>query len=342
MKRNLLTRLAAGAALAAMSVALTACSGAAESSVDPNDTSWEATVARAEEQGTLRIYSVAIPIQMQPLVDAFNEAYPNINVEVERGNTDILARVEAELGSGNEGADILLHAGQQWYIDHEENLLDINGPSAMDWPEDEYAAANAPVVSLVPAGFITWNTEIYPDGFETWQDVIDADPQGKLGMRSSIEIVTASHMQFLEDVNGPDYLPTLASLEPKFYDSSVPMTQAVASGEIGVTVLSTIPNIKTMQAEGAPIDYKIPDESWASVYIASALESASNPDAARVFIDFLMSKEGQTAFNADLGGSVLPDIEGAIDSSGFTIISPETMPPAKVEEWVAKFDEIFR
>jgi iron(III) transport system substrate-binding protein len=276
-------------------------------------------------------------------VEAFQEAYPNIEVEMVRGATELTGRVDQEIASGTPGADVFLYAGQQWFLDNADHLAELDVPAAENWPAEGWAVdGKAPVVSLVPAGFITWNTEIFPDGFTDWEQLTDPSVKGKLGMRDTIEIVTASHLQFLEDTNGEDFLPALAGRDPKFYSSVVPMTQAVASGEIGVSPISTTAIVKELQASGAPIDYTIPEEAWASVYPAAALENAENPAAARVFMNFLMSEEGQTAFNGDsFGGSYLEDVPGTVDTSGLTVLDAASFGPDKVAAWVEKFRGIY-
>jgi len=120
------------------------------------------------------------------------------------------------------------------------------------------------------------------------------------------------------------------------------MTQAVASGEIGVSLISTAAIVKELQGTGAPIEYTIPDESWSSVYLASVLETAANTNAARLFVDFLMSEEGQAAFNGnDFGGSHLDGVDGTVDTEGMTALDAESFGPDRVAEWVTKFEEIF-
>jgi iron(III) transport system substrate-binding protein len=322
-------------------LAITGCSSAQADIPPESDQSWEATVARANAQGEVRFYSVAVPAQNDALVKAFSEAYPDIEVKVERGGPEIGSRVAGEIQAGADGADVILNAGQQWFMDHEEHLLAAEGPSSEDWPDSALTGA-APAVSYVPAGFITWNTTIFPDGFEDWSDLTRPGVKDKLGMRNIVDNVVGSHLEFLEETNGKDYLPAIAQQRPKFYESVSPLTQAVGSGEVGVSLLSTPAMVKDLQDKGAPIEYKIPDKSWSSIYLAAALNTTSRPDAASVFLDFLMSAEGQEALNGnDYGGSPLGAIPGSVDTSGMTILNDVTFGPKKVDEWAARFDELF-
>jgi len=168
--------------------ALAACGGSHDSALPPaTDQSWAAVEDRAEAEGTVVVYSVAVPAQNDPLVEAFQAKYPGVQVEMVRGASELTGRVDQEIASGTAGADVFLYAGQQWYLDNAEHLVEVDSPASEVWPEDGWAIpGTAPEVSLVPAGFITWNTDLFPDGFEDWDDVTDPDVQGKLGMRDTI------------------------------------------------------------------------------------------------------------------------------------------------------------
>lgn len=322
-------------------IMLVGCSSAQADLPPESDKSWAAVVKRANAQGEVHFYSVAVPSQNEAIVEAFNDIYPDIEVKVERGGAEIPSRVASEIQAKTDGADIILNAGQQWFIDHEEFLLDSAGPASEGWPK-KALVGNAASISYVPAGFITWNTNIFPDGFEDWSDLLEPSVKDKLGMRNIVDNTVGSHLSFLEAANGKDYLPELAKQGPKFYESVSPLTQAVGSGEIGVSVLSTTAMVKGLQDKGAPLDYKIPAESWASLYVAGALNTTSRPDAARVFLDFLMSPEGQTAVNGNgYGGSPLKNIPGSVSTEGMTILDDFTFGPEKVKEWSNRFDDLF-
>ncbi|MCU1566797.1 MAG: hypothetical protein JWQ56_1734 [Pseudarthrobacter sp.] len=342
MSKNKTSRIKVlGIGLAAV-LALAGCGASTAEPAATADGPWGAVQAAAKAQGTVRVYSVAVPAQNEAIVKAFEKKHPDIKVEMVRGATELPARVTGELNSGSDGADVFLYAGQQWFLDNKDKLIDVQGPSSAGWPTEGYALPGAPLVSVVPAGFITWNTEVFPKGFKDWNDVLDPSVKGKLGMRDIVDIVVGSHLAFLEDTNGSDYLPSLAAQDAKLYESVSPMTQAVASGEIGVSLISTPAIVKDLQSKGAPIEYKIPEKSWASVYLASALKGSKRPEAGQVFVDYLMSPEGQAALNGDsFGGSFLKDVPGAVDISGMTRLDAATFTPARVEEWKAKFAQMF-
>lgn len=319
-----------------------ACGPGAGSTPDSSDQSWGAVQQRANAQGVVRWYSVAPPDQNDRLVKAFNEKYPRIRVDVTRGASELPTRVNAELQSGAEGADVFMYASTQWYADHRDALLPVDSPAGAAWPADQWAATgSAPVTAVQPFGMIVWNTEAFPQGFQTWQDLLRPDVRGKLGMRSVVNNVNAGLFDFLTRTQGEGYLRQLATQNPKFYTSNVTLVQAVASGEISVGESATPSAIKDLQSKGAPLAYSVKDV-YAIPYSTAVLKKTHRPDAARVFLDFLMSKEGQEALNGDgYSGSVLPGVQGTLDTTGMAVLDESKFPPDVIQHWDAQFRSIF-
>ena len=76
---------------------------------------------------------------------------------------------------------------------------------------------------------------------------------------------------------GADYETKLAAQKPKIYVSSLPMTQAVASGEIiGAPVAAG--TALALKEAGAPIDYKVLPDNWNAPYIGDDPEVGPAPE----------------------------------------------------------------
>ncbi|MCR2811315.1 MULTISPECIES: extracellular solute-binding protein [unclassified Microbacterium] len=353
VKRRTYATRAAAVAVGAFALILAGCASAApESATASPDSgadgapSWESVVEKARAEGTVTLYSHAVPTMLDSLVEAFALEYPDIKVEYVRGATELPARVDAEIAGKTPGADIVMFAGDNWMLANAEHLAPVGDlPSLAEWPEDAWVIDGvAPITAIVPLSIIAWNTQIFPDGFEEWSDLLSSDLDGRLGTRDGIGATEALFYQFFEDNQGEDYLPSLAAQNPRFYPSAVPMAQAVASGEIGVAIYSVVPTLKELQDQGAPIDYILPQEVIANPYPAAILKKSENQNAAQVFMDFWLSEKGQTAFNTNESGvSALPDIDGSLDLAGhdLTYFDSARATPDFISEWDAKFREIF-
>jgi len=325
---------------------LTACGGGGSSN-EAVDGAWEDVVAAAESEGQVSVYSVAPPAQNDRLVAAFNEAYPGISVTVTRGAGELPGRVEAELQSGSGGADVFLYSDPQFFVTHADQLFDVEGPNVEGWRDDYWAEDGKAIIpTKYPWTTLVWNTDIFPDGFENWDDLLDPDVEGNLAVYKQPTVSNCATLDFMEaaDSLGPDYLTELGQQRGKYYPSTVPMIQAIGSGEVGVGMLAAPVAVADIQAQGAPVDFAYPDPGFALMWGGGALQSAPNPNAARVFLDFVMSEEGQLALNGDGYGAAGRDgIEGALPQlDDWTLFDAEACSdPAKLQEAESKLNEYY-
>lgn len=331
--------LTAGAATLALSLATAGCGGDAEAELV--DGSWDEIVAAAKEEGRVVFYTGTSEGQANRVVDVFNVKYPEIKVDVVRGASDIVARTEAEMKSGTDGADVFIHADPQWFRDWEDDLLPARGPGAEGLHQDAWIVEDKAVTAHgSPYSMFVWNTEQFPQGFKDWEDFLDPKAKGAIAMRGDASKSAVGFMEFLETEVGQDFLREIGKQSSKRYPSVVPMTQAVASGEVGVTMASLPSLVKELQASGAPIDFAYPEPAYGIGFVTGALTNAHRPNAAVVFNDFLLSPEGQEALNGDGYGTAARDgVPGALDASSYTWLDSTKYTPEVIAEWEKKIDE---
>lgn len=310
------------------------------------DQSWGAVEERGKSQGAVQIYTTLVPAQYDSVAAAFKKQYPEIALSFTRGTTaELAARADAEIASNSDGADIVLLAGSQWHSPKLANLTDLASlPAAESWPEEAWAEkGKVPKISYSPQAMITWNTNVFPEGFSDWSDVPTPAASGKLGIYENPDLNTATYYTWLESTNGPDYIPQLAELEPRFYPSVVPMSQALASGEIGVSLFNVTAIVKDLQSKGAPIDYVIPEQTEASFFVASVLEKSKRQDAAKLLLNFIMTPEGQESLNGQgFASSPLPGVPGTLQPKDMHVLGMDpVLTQPDVDAWNKKFKEIF-
>jgi iron(III) transport system substrate-binding protein len=290
---------------------------------------------------SVRVYSVAAPSQNERLEHAFNATHPDIRLEITRGASDLVPKVDAEIATGADGADIFIMSGDAWFLKNEKNLAPLTGPSAANYP-DWGVKGKAPIVSYSPFSMILWNTKVFPHGFKDWNDLLAPEVKGRIGVRDTMSAVLASYLQYLEDKNGPGYLPALANQNPKFYPSLIPMAQAVASGEIGVAYTASPAVVHDLKSRGAPIDSVLIEDGWASPFIAGVLAKSPRQNDAQVVMNYLLSPEGQQVFNGDGdAGSAVKGLPGTLDVSHMVVLSAKNTPPEMIKAWRGRLREIF-
>ncbi|MGL4494955.1 MAG: ABC transporter substrate-binding protein [Beijerinckiaceae bacterium] len=167
-----------------------------------------------------------------------------------------------------------------------------------------------------------------------WADLTDtrfrdevqmADPQAS----GTSYLFMAMTLERLGEAAGFDYLKALARNVNQFTKSGTAPVKALALGETGVAIAflhGMAPEIK----RGAPLKTIIPCEGTAMELIGmSIIRGARNPDAARAFADFALSRPAQS-LNAALAIPATPvradadKAEGAPDFSGVALIAVDS------------------
>jgi iron(III) transport system substrate-binding protein len=105
---------------------------------------------------------------------------------------------------------------------------------------------------------------------------------------------------FERKVLGEDYWAKQAALKPALFPSQAQMVDAMIRGEIGIAPLVTVLAIP-LAAQGAPIKWFFaPEGAPVTVFCAGIAKGARNPNAAKLFLDWALSREGQ-ALMVELG-----------------------------------------
>lgn len=306
--------------------------------------SWDEIVELAKEEGRVNYYSIMAPAQNDALVAAFNEVYPEIQVVTVRGAGELQGRVAAEKEAGADGADVISLADPMWFIQNSADFLTPQGPGIDAFPDGHWIEPGKSLnLSYSPLGFLIWNTSRVPDGVQDWDDLLDPQWAGRIGTREGMTATLAGFLDFLQRNKGDEYMAALGQQDLRFYNSTVPLTQAVAAGEIWIANSGNMATLHQLVEQGAPIDFAFPNPSYANQQAGAAFNYSERPNAALVFLDFAASEAGQTAMNqGQLGGSPLPSIEGGISMENFEILDPAKFTQEVRNEWQVVFEDLWR
>ena len=309
-----------------------------------------ASVALADPSGKLVLYTSQPNADAQATVDAFTAKYPDVDVEWFRdGTTKVMGKLRAEFEAGQPQPDVLLIA----------DMVTMEGLEAegrlMAYPEADTSAYAAQLMDdeghyfstkLITTG-IVYNTNA-PMTPTSYKDLLKAEAKDKLAMPSPLTSGAATiHMAAL--TSNPDLGWALyegladQGANPKGGNGGT--YKAIAGGEkLYGFVVDFLPIREKLK--GAPVEFVFPEEGVSAVTEPVAiLSTAQNPDAAKAFVDFLLSEEGQKLASSQ---GYLPAHPAVAAPEGFPArenIKPMEFDPAKALEQdqgnKIKFTEIF-
>jgi iron(III) transport system substrate-binding protein len=166
--------------------------------------------------------------------------------------------------------------------------------------------------------------------------------KGKFGMNANNIMFLAAMMSHFGKSEGMDFLQKLAAQAPQVRGGGTLLATLVAAGEFPIAFSINENNVETFKQKGAPIDWlRLADPLYGELVPIGVMAGAPHPNAARLFVDYVLSKEGQELFR-NLGkvparGDVAPKIN--IDREKVRMISPEE--EARTGYYAKLFDELF-
>jgi iron(III) transport system substrate-binding protein len=259
-------------------------------------------VEAAKKEGAVSLYSSASTGPSNAIAEAFRKKY-GIPVSVYRaGSAEVATRVKAEEGAGRTQADVVII---------EEPALGqiVHFLAAYDSPERAAidAAYKQPQTTLIRMYMaqLGWNTNAVKGGAPTdWKDLLDPKWKGRFGsLDPHVTATTLAWEVLMEKLYGPTYLQQFGANKPKLYASTNAMSQAIVSGEIDMGITNSFGVIQ-MADTGAPIAGMIPKSTVLFGGNVGAFAKAPHPNAARLFVDFACSAEGQSVIN--VAGATIP------------------------------------
>jgi iron(III) transport system substrate-binding protein len=259
-----------------------------------------ALVQAARKEGTVLWYtSLALP-SSTAIAHAFKTKYTGIDVEVHRtGSERVLQRVMQEAASGIKNADVI-HTSDAGHFE----LLKNKGLLLKFTPRG---------IEVFPAGFkdkdgfyygmratlsvIAYNPKIVSekDAPKTWKELLTSKWNGKeVSAHPGYSGIIMTHVLALVNQYGWDYFRDLAKNKLHLVQSANDPAGVVASGErpVGVNGAEYF-YYKTLK-QGNPIKIIYPKEGVPLVVSPVAIaKDAPHPNAAKLFMEFIFSKESQ-------------------------------------------------
>jgi iron(III) transport system substrate-binding protein len=107
-------------------------------------------------------------------------------------------------------------------------------------------------------------------------------------------------VNFMGEAQGLDFFRKLAALKPEMRKGHILVAQLVAAGELPVCLTVYSGNADSIKAKGGPIDWAVSEPLIGRPQAIAVARNAPHPHAALLFVDFVLSPEGQKLL-ADMG-----------------------------------------
>lgn len=314
----------AGAALTVLLAAACGGSPSAGSSGPADTTNASGAPGRSGAGSSLTLYTSVTQETVDAATAGYKQAHPGATVTVFRAATGQLnARIAADLGSGGLKADVIWGTdplSMQSYTD--QKLL-------APWP--------LPELSSVPAQYRTpefWGTRLLylvlvtHKGLQpaptSWTDLTSPAYAGKVAVPDPAFAGSAfAALGYFSQTQGMDFYRALRANGAKQVASIPDVVTQVAQGtySVGITLDSGIRDAIT---KGSPVDLVWPKPGAIALYSPIAQTTASaQPAAAKDFLAYVLSVDGQQRIAATGWQPIIPGVAGPAQPAGAASVSPD-------------------
>jgi iron(III) transport system substrate-binding protein len=252
-------------------------------------------LAAARREGKIVLYTANFLDTEQAVAKRFSARFPGIQIEFVRAPTgQLITRIKSEAAANRMIADVIDMSDRVQARAMVALFAPYAPPNAADYPEVARTGDR-----LWPrsgnAWTITYNSALVTDPPKSWADLVKPE----FGKQHIGQTVIASgggpfvRAMFERKVLGEDYWVRQAALKPALFPSQAQMVDALIRGEIGIAPLVTNLAIP-LAAQGAPLKWFFaPEGVPVTVFCAGIAKGAAHPNAAKLFLDWALSREGQ-------------------------------------------------
>ncbi|MBI4332731.1 MAG: extracellular solute-binding protein [Chloroflexi bacterium] len=280
---------------------------------------WENIVAGARKEGTVAVTSAWGPQTRNEVIKAVKEKY-GINVEITSAPGSALGeRILSERRAGiysydvavqgtNFGVNLMKPNGVYDPVEPVLILPEVKDPKAWlggEFPRFDRARTMIPFLARLDTNLSINTDQVKSGEITAYKDLLAPKWKGKIVLKDPTKIGTGSGW-FRENGKdlGLDFMRALAKQEPALTINDRQLVEWLARGKYSALIAGSSDELFYFIKEGAPIsildaaDSRILSPSSGMV---SIINRAPHPNAAALFANWILTKEGQTVMTRTIG-----------------------------------------
>jgi iron(III) transport system substrate-binding protein len=259
-------------------------------------------IERAKKEGTFLLYTSMNTPDVNQIFDGFRKRYPFITPKsYTTRSAALLERIVTEARAGKHFADVIQGNAFTLYLlakkGHTEPYI---SPEAKAFPDSFRDPAGGWVAAYLQLNVISYNTKLVnkseaPKGYE---DLLNPKWKGKMGLDDKQYIWFDGLLKVMGREKGLAYFKRLATQGIHFRSGNTLLANLLAAGEFGILINARPESVDELKQKGAPVEWVAPRPTTANVLPIAVAKNAQHPNAAKLFMDHMLSEEGQRILSA--------------------------------------------
>lgn len=257
---------------------------------------------QAEAEKKMVWYTTIGSADAKMLVDQFRQRYPKIAAEHFRtGGPQLMERIFTEARAGKHLWDVFMNSAIYTHLLTEKGMLAVYESPESRYYRDGYKDPRGTWTSIYTNYAVAgYNTRLVAkeEVPKTYTDLLKPVWTGQIGLDAKSYEWFAVVIRGLGEEKGLNFMRQLAKNKVQLRNGRELVAQLVAAGEFKLALTAYSQNFESLKLSGAPVDWVALSPVYANIHPVGLSAKASNPNAGKLFIDFLLSKTGQEILRA--------------------------------------------
>ena len=263
--------------------------------------------AKAEAEGKLMMYATFTAADSKTLLDAFKQVYPKIDATYYRTNdAALMERFVNENRAGQNLCDVIITTSFYGNAIKKRGLFASYDSPERKFFREGYKDPQAHWTSTYTNyGAFGYNTRTVAKTSvpKSFNDLLKPEWKGQITMEGRAYEWFGTTLKAMGEEKGLAYMRELAK-QTELRTGRNLLAQLVAAGEFKGALSGYSQTYEVLKPAGAPVDWVYLNPVFANIHPTGIAAKAPHPNAARLFIDFVLSKRGQEVIR---GMNRIPD-----------------------------------
>jgi iron(III) transport system substrate-binding protein len=292
---------------------------------------------------SLTLYTSLAPTESGPLAQAF-EKKTGIKVELWRAISEkVVQRAITESRARRFAFDVIeTNAPEMEMMAREQLFAELDSPHLADLPPGAVPKHRMWIPDRMNFFVVAYNTtkvrrEELP---KDYLGFLDPKWKGRIGLEATDAEWMATLVKKWGTEAGLAHFRKLAEMRPDVRKGHVLLAELIAAGEIPVGLTVYNANAESLKRKGAPIDWLPVQPVVARPQGIAVGRNAPNPRAARAFVDFVLSPEGQALLMSMGRVPASTKVRTHLNDFDYTVVDPVTVLDEQ-DKWNRLWESLF-
>jgi len=305
----------------------------------------------ARKEGEVSWYTSMSLTDFPKIVGAFEKSYPYVKIKTNRlSQSSLMPKIETEARAGRYAVDLVASAPvEMWELKQRNFSAPYVSPELKAFPTGSFDPQGYWSSTEVTPIVLAFNSKLVAtdDAPKSYQDLLNPKWRGKMNFGSDEYAWYSVMLDGMGQAKGMDFMRALARQQLHIPGgSSIMRLQLMLAGESALAIAARGRRVTEYKEKGAPVDYRLLDPYPGEPNGLALMRRAAHPHASILFIDWMLSEEGQTVLAQQVpritlrkGVKQIPRHQ-ELYKKDFVFVNPASL-GAHLTELIASYQQVF-